>query len=174
MSSTFRTLTIVKHPLEDVWVTLRDGMPALAGSLSEIEEIRETGREHLGDAVVRVVNEWRARVKLPPGLDQLVSADMLRWTDHAEWDAVRQVCRWRVVPHAFHGELVSQGETRFTPIPNLLATRVEFDGSITIHAQNTFLTQAFYARAVQQTIAALIPRNFQALCREVEAYLKAR
>ncbi len=174
MSSTFRTLTVVKHPLADVWVTMRDRLHALAESLTEIEEIRETSREQLGENVVRVVNEWQARVTLPGGLDKLVSVDMLRWTDSALWDASRWVCRWQVVPRAFLGELVSEGETRLTPIPNLPATRVEFEGSITIRPEHTFLSQPLYARAVQQTVSSLIPRNFQKLCLEVEAYLKAR
>ncbi len=167
-------MTIVKHPLDTVWVTMRDHMPSLVGSLSEIEEIRETGREVLGESVVRVVNEWRARLKLPAGLDRLVSADMLSWVDHAEWDASLGVCRWRVVPHAFRGELISNGETRFEPVANVSATRVEFSGSITIQPRTTFLTQALDARAVQQTISSLIPRNFQTLCREINAHLSPR
>ncbi len=174
MSNTFRTLTIVKHPLERVWETMRDRMPELAASLVDIAEIRETCREQLGDMVVRVVNEWQANVKLPAGLDKLVSAEMLRWTDHAEWDDASRVCRWRVVPRAFSGKLVSQGETRLTRVPNLAATRVEFEGSITVQGDGTFLSHTVYARALQQTISSLIPRNFQTLCREVDAYLKVR
>ncbi len=173
MSIKFRTLTVVKHQMEDVWATMRDHMPALSVSLDEIEEIRETSRESTSESVVRVVNEWQARLKLPAGLDKLVSADMLSWTDHAEWDSSRWTCRWRVVPHAFRGELVSQGETRFEPIPAVSATRIEFSGAITVEPGTTLLNQAVVARGVQQTIAALIPRNFQMLCRQLEAHLSS-
>ncbi len=174
MSTSFRTVTVVKHPADDVWATMRDHLPSLAGSLADIQSIREAAREELGESVVRVVNEWEARVKLPAGLADLISTEMLRWTDHAEWDWSRMSCRWRVVPDAFRGELVSEGETGFEPIANFRATRITFSGAITLKPERTFLTKPLFAGMVQQAIASVIPRNFQVLCREVEEYIGRR
>ena len=174
MSTSFRTVTVVKHPVDDVWVTMRDHLPSLADSLADIRSIREAAREEVGESVVRVVNEWEARVNLPAGLDGLISAEMLRWTDHAEWDRSRMSCRWRVVPDAFRGELVSEGETGFVPIANHRATRIDFSGEIAIQPERTLLAKSIYAGLIRQTIASVIPRNFQVLCREVEGYIARR
>ena len=173
MSIKFRTLTVVKHQVEAVWTAMRDQMPALSVSLDEIEEIRETSRDTTDGSVVRVVNEWQARLKLPGGARQAGLGG------YAELDRPRRVGFVTLDVPLAHGASRLSRRAR-------LAGRdtVRVDSGRVGDTDRVFRGHHRRARydsvesgdrgaGIQQTIAALIRRNFQMLCRQLKAHLSS-
>jgi len=61
----FKSTAVIKHPIDLVWVTMRDKTPELVGLLDDVESVtvRERVEQDSGD--VNVINIWQAAPKLP-------------------------------------------------------------------------------------------------------------
>jgi len=94
-----RTVSIVKHPPELVWRTMRDRLPEIARLVEDIESVSASSKETDPAGAVHIVNIWQARPKLPAVVVSHVRADMLAWTDRSVWPAKKFECAWRIEPH---------------------------------------------------------------------------
>ena len=62
----FRSLVVLKRPQQELWTIMRDHLVEFAGSIADIEEIRQLERTADSDGMVHIVNEWRVRQQIPP------------------------------------------------------------------------------------------------------------
>jgi hypothetical protein len=75
-----RTVSIVKHPSELVWCTMRDRLHEIARLVDDTESVTASSKETDAAGAVHIVNIWQARPKLPAVIVSQVHADMLAWT----------------------------------------------------------------------------------------------
>lgn len=162
-------MMIVRHPPARVWTTIRDRLPELIPMLDDIEEVLVEARREERDGTVRIVNTWKAKPQIPSVLASIIRAEILAWTDRAEWRPGSLECHWRIEPH-FHPERTRcHGITRYEQAIGGGGTRVTFEGVLEVSAAShsgisAFLQQSTL-RAVESFVTGLIPKNFQKLVR---------
>jgi hypothetical protein len=125
----FQTVSIVKHHINAVWVSMRDDLPAVTSRREDIHSVTEQER-HASPRICRIVNVWKARTKLPPAAMRLLDADMFVWTDRAEWNNETRVCTWSIEPHHFRDSICCHGTTAFEPAVGGTGTRITFSGDL--------------------------------------------
>src|SRR4051794_28303534 len=111
----FKSIAIVKHPLDLTWVTIRDRMPELVPMLDDVASITVVERYDEGDGTVRLVNEWQVQVTLPIALRSVIKPEHLGWTDRAVWDAAARECRWSIEPFFLPEAVRCAGTTLYEP-----------------------------------------------------------
>jgi hypothetical protein len=162
----FATLVVVRCPTERLFVTMRDRMPELAASLSDIERIDELERREEPEGTL-VVSRWQPRPILPGVLAAKLAPDGIHWLDRAHWSEARRTCRWTIEPSLGEGAIACAGETTFEPAMAGRGTRARFAGTISIDsAYLGSLVGAFQGpvRSLVETIAtSMIPANFRAM-----------
>ena len=147
----------VAHPLDRVFATYRDELPALVPYLPNVREITVRSRTEHG-ALVELVNHWVGGADLPAVARRFISEDLLAWDDHARWDAQARVCHWRTEVAAFRDALRAEGETRFTAAgPS--ATRVHIDGVIEVDARKVRLVPRIFAGQVGPAVEAFLVKT---------------
>lgn len=173
----FNTVSMVKHPLEQVWNLMRDDLPKLADHMEDIESIRvESSRQ--GEGVHQLVNIWQASVQLPFDVASHLGADLFCWTDHAEWHEAEHQCRWRIEHKRFGEHFDCAGVTQFQRAMGGRGTRVTFSGSIELRLSNMpkvlGMLEDPTLKMVESMISKLIPKNFQKIASAVDSHLSAR
>jgi hypothetical protein len=173
----FKTIAVVKHPREAVWIAMRDRLPDLVRLLSDIEAVESQARDEDPDGVVRLVNLWRARAQVPAALAPVVTPEMLAWTDQAEWRPDAWECRWQIQPRFLTGGVRCAGVTRYAEAMAGRGTRLTFEGSLDVSTTGlpggVALLGGATGRAIEAFATGLIPRNFQKLAHAVDRYLEA-
>src|ERR1700719_3288075 len=79
-----KSISMLKYQRDDVWATVRDRLAEIVPLIDDIESITMQSREEGRDGVVRLVNIWKAKPKLPAIAAEYLKPDMLAWTDRAE------------------------------------------------------------------------------------------
>ncbi len=170
----FQTVSMVKHPLEEVWKVMRDELPRLADQMEDIERIRVESSRHSGN-VHRVINIWQASAPLPQYVASHLDRDLFSWTDHAEWHEAERECRWSIEHHYFGDSFSSAGVTRFEPAMGGRGTRITFSGAFELNKEK--LPKALGVledptlKIVESMLIKLIPKNFQKISTAIETYL---
>lgn len=174
---TFRTVAVVKHPRELVWLAVRDHMSDLVPRLEDVTSVLTQRRTEEPDGTIVLVNLWQARTDVPSVLKSLVKPDMLAWTDQAEWDERLWECQWQIQPVFVSGGPVCAGKTHFEPAIGGRGTRLAFNGSLDISKATIpgmpGLLAAASTSAIESFVATLIPRNFLKLAQAAGQYLDA-
>lgn len=175
----FKTITIIKHPIDCVWVSMRDDLPKIVHLLEDIESIDVELYEKKSH-ICKIINIWKASPPLPASLTKLLDSDMFVWTDRAEWNEKKQACSWDIELHHFRDKLQCSGSTIFTEAMGGKGTRIVFSGCIEWNYQSfsgfpIFLDDAV-RNVVESFISKLIPKNFrkitEALTNHIEACLQ--
>jgi hypothetical protein len=173
----FRCLVGLRHPTRQVAGAVRDLMPELAPVLEHVERISTLARVDRPDGGAALVNEWRVNPALPPGLDGVVTRDMLGWQDHADWAADLSECRWRIEPYFMAEAIDCRGTTRFEPAMGGRGTRALFEGQLDIDPSALSSLQPAWrvpaSLAVEFLIGTVIPKNFRKTVEAVAAMLEA-
>ncbi len=161
----FKSLVIIKHPVDLIWVATRDRMPELVPMLDEVASIAVVERHADRDGTVQLVNEWRAQVNLPPVLCSVIKPEHLGWTDRALWDEATRECRWSIEPFFFPEAVRCAGTTRYEPAIGGRGTRITFAGNIDVDTSKLGTIPAAFgwpvATAVEMLVTTIIPRNFR-------------
>jgi hypothetical protein len=161
----FKSLVIIKHPVDLTWVTIRDRMPELVPMLDDVASIAVVERHEDGDGTVQLVNEWWAQVNLPAALRSVIKPEHLGWTDRAVWDEAGRECRWSIEPFFLPEAVRCAGTTRYEPAIGGRGTRITFAGNIDIDAAKLGTIPAAFgwpvATAVEMLVTTIIPRNFR-------------
>lgn len=164
---TFKTLVVAKHAPDLVWTTIRDRLPELTRFIDDIEEITIGTRKSKPGGSMLLVNEWRAKVRIPSMLSSVITRDMLVWTDRAEWREKTRECRWEIEPHFRPEMMICKGTTLYEPAIGGRGTRVTFHGTLDITRPELLPVPSsmrrLVATGVESFIASLIPKNFQRL-----------
>jgi hypothetical protein len=160
---TFRTLVVVRQPLDQVWAVVRDRLPELAMTLDDVKSIVVIEREELGPGNVRLVNEWRSSQRIPAGLGDRLGITDLSWLDCNLWDEADHGCTWRIEPAVLKGQIRCNGSTRYEPAMGGRGTRVTFTGTFDLApgALATFAgpLQKPISAFVESIATTVIPRN---------------
>lgn len=170
----FRTVSIVKHPVESTWRVMRDELPLLGSKVDDIASISVESREQ-GDSVYRIVNVWRACPPLPGVVAQYLEPDMFAWTDRAEWHDVRRECHWSIEAHHFRDGLLCSGTTTFAHAMGGRGTRISFSGEVGWGKADIPGVPAFMQlpvrKGVEVLMASLVPKNFRKLIDALQRHL---
>ena len=125
---TFQALAVVKQPVDVMWATVRDQMPALAAMVEDVDSITLVERTDLGAGRLRLVNEWQAAQRIPELLAKPLKVSTVGWVDTAVWDSATMICTWSIKPHVFPDHIDCQGTTSYEAAMGGRGTRVTFQG----------------------------------------------
>lgn len=159
----FHSFTMVKQPVDQIWLVMRDQLPRVAGYLDDLESIDLLERSGHADGRMLLVNRWQARQRIPALLRGALGTDVISWIDRAHWDDQRLTCEWTITPSVLPDYIACHGTTRYEPAMAGRGTRVSFDGSFDL--KGGFLQRLPAAlepsvRALTENIVSqLIPRN---------------
>jgi hypothetical protein len=172
----FSTVSIVKHPIDRVWIAMRDDLPKLVDLLEDIESISVELNEQ-GPHIHKVVNIWKACPQLPQSIAMRLDSDMFVWTDRAEWNEEKRECLWSIEVHHFRDRVRCSGLTSFGSAMGGRGTRVTFAGSIGWHNRDPSKVTGFLEEAVYKSVEALmrdlVPRNFRKITDALAKHLDA-
>lgn len=161
----FKSVVIVKHPLDLVWTTIRDRLPEMVPMLADVASITVLDRREDGSGTISLINEWRVRLNIPTILSAVVKPEMLGWIDRAEWGEVTHECRWAIEPFFLAEAVRCAGTTVYGPAIGGRGTRITFAGTLDIdnarlRAIPTSLGVPVSA-ALETLVSTLIPKNFR-------------
>lgn len=168
----FRTVGVIKVPVEDAWQAMRDELAAVVELLPNVESVKETSREVVTPRRVRITNAWKAAVRIPPVCADFLKPEMLGWIDIAEWDSEDLSCEWSIEPNHFRGHLTCAGRTCFTPAMGGRGTRLTFEGELGWQAPPSM--NSLLAAGLAPLFASLIPGNYQKLTKALGQHLEGR
>jgi nitrogen fixation protein len=174
----FKSIIIVKHPLDAVWTTIRDRMTELVPMLEEVASIIVVDRNSDADGTVRLVNEWRVRLSIPTALGSLVKPEMLGWTDRAEWRESTHECCWAVEPFFLPQAVRCAGTTLYEPAIGGRGTRITFAGTLDVDRMKLGAVPVSLgipvSAALETIVTTAIPKSFRKTTDAVEKLLGPR
>ena len=173
---TFKSIVLSKHPVEPLWLMVRDQMPVLASSLDDIERVTVVERRPNTRGRVRLVNEWSAKPQLPIPLKPLIGSDSFIWLDHAEWIEAEKRCSWRIEPRFLPGRIQCHGNTQYAPAMGGRGTRITFEGELDVtpgpKAGTVRLLEQSIMPIVESVVTVMIPRNFRRIVEAADRRLE--
>lgn len=160
----FKTISMIKQPVELVWETFRDRFEEIGQRVDDLEYIafKEKTENEAGQLVS--VYEWKADPNLPAMVKSYIQPNMLTWTDTATWDAENKVCYWEIESHYFKDKMKCTGSTSFHPAMGGRGCRLTFQG--TIHWEGGGLPalvgimEGPVTRAMESVISKMVPKSF--------------
>jgi hypothetical protein len=171
----FRTVVILKHPVDQVWRMMRDDMEAVIAAGDGLSELSVLRREVQAAGGVRVVSRWQAEASVPALAAPYVNADMFRWEDDAVWIDAQHECRWSIKTMHLPDRIACRGVTRYEPAMGGRGTRMSMEG--TFHWDlGGFLDlpgslEALVNRGIENFVGGMIPRNFRNVAEAVKRRL---
>lgn len=159
----FRSLVVVKQPVDVLWATVRDRLPELVPRLDDVAAVTVIERTEVGPDQVRLVNEWRAEQRIPDAVARVVQSNDIGWIDHNEWDGTTHVCRWSIEPNVFPEHITCSGATSYTEAMGGRGSRVTFEGTFELApgALSGFASalERPISAFVETMVTTLIPKN---------------
>lgn len=150
------TESVVTHPIEKVFATMRDRLPELVPFLSGAESIEVAAREEPGPGRVRMLNHWQGNKNVAPkAVRPFLTRGLLRWKDHAEWDQQARTVKWRFEAFHFDKLFDCQGENRFESTAEG-HTRITIDGDLDIYPERMPGVPRFLAKKLKPKIESFI------------------
>ena len=165
--------SIIRHPIDAVYTTYRDELPALAEFLPDVSEIRVLSRED-GVNGPSVVNEWFASADLPEVAKKFIKPEMMRWKDRAEWNDAEKYVAWTLEIPAFKGQVQCSGRNTFTDDGNG-GTRVVLTGDLKVNIKKIpgvpRLLVGRIAPKIESFVVRLITPNLKNVNVSLQQYL---
>ena len=171
----FNSVTIVKFPLDLVWISIRDRLPELVPFMEDMEKITQLKREDLPGGIVRLDNLWQANPKLPILQSLNLKPEMFAWIDRAEWQDESYECRWEIESQYLADSLECRGVTHYEPAMGGRGTRVNFEGQLgigSISLPGIAYLDGSYLKGFEALASSLIPKNLRKMTTAVEVLLK--
>jgi hypothetical protein len=170
----FSSIAIVKHPLDLVWVTIRDRLPELVPFIEDMEQITQLKREELPEGIVKLDNLWQANLKLPVLQFAKLKPEMFAWIDQAEWREHTHECHWEIKAQYLPDSLECRGVARYQPAIGGRGTRVTFEGQLGVSAVNLpglGMLDGSFLKGFESLASSLIPKNMRKLTEAVGGFL---
>ncbi len=171
----FKRTLIITHPVEVVWIAMRDEMPHVVDLLKEIESIDVKAYELQDSDNVVVTKVWTAAPELPRFVANYIKPGMLSWTEYGEWIQADQLCNWTIQSHAFKNAIHCNGVTKFEPAIGGKGTKTTFSGSIEIDLEQLSdefkLAKSMSTQVIELIAQSIIPRNFAEVTKAIGRYL---
>lgn len=171
----FKSVILVKHPVETVWQTIRDRLPEMVQFLDDVKDIKLESRTQNPNSL-QLINVWQADIILPTKVQTILETDSVKWTDRAEWFEENNLCQWSIEPHFFKDRIDCKGSTQFESAIGGRGTRITFGGELVINTKDIPGVPAFMESTVTKTvesiITTLIPKNFRKITDALSILLK--
>jgi len=169
----FKSIMVVHHQPKVVWATVRDHLEELVPFMDNVASITNRSRDESKTGVVRLVNHWHAKARIPSALASVIRPELLSWIDYAEWRESSSECAWRIEPRFQVDRVRCKGVARYENAMGGRGTRVTFEGTLELLAGGSLLGGTI-AGALETFIVALLPHNTQSLYRAVGTFLDRR
>ena len=173
----FKSITIVKYPLQSVWATIRDNLPGLVPLMEDVEKVTLLDRQEQSNGTVRIDNLWQANPRLLALLKLNLNPENLAWVDRSEWHTPVFECHWRIEPRFMPEHIQSWGVARYEPAIGGRGTRITFEGQIGAVNNGSGVLPSFLdgprLRGFETLAGSLIPNNLRKLTEAVSVYLDA-
>lgn len=168
--------SLIHHPLDRVYRAYKDELVDIAAFMPNIKEVRVLSRTEIPGGV-RLHNEWAGKGEIPKVVRGILTPEMVKWDDYADWDDVGHLCHWQIKTRAFTENCSCHGTNRLVAEgPD--ATRVTLQGTLDVHLAGIPGVPGFLARRVapqvEKFIIALITPNLEEVNRALERYLNSR
>ncbi len=165
----------IHHPLDLVYQSYRDHLPLVAPYTPDIKEIVVHSREDLAQGP-KIHNEWIVQRELPKVVQGLVTPDMMRWNDYAQWDNAAYHVDWELQIPAFPDQVHCLGRNAFfADGPD--ATIVRLTGELEINLKNIPGVPRMLAGRLtpkgEAFIVKLVTPNLEKVNTSLERYLDA-
>jgi hypothetical protein len=163
-------------PAQEVFLLLRDDMPALVPYLHDVASITVTSRRDEPDAV-HLVNLWQGDTAAIPGpIRKFARPELFSWNDHASWTTANRTARWRLEPRVGARVFDCQG---VTSVHERGATsHLQMDIDLVIHADAVPGVPKLVARRLQPQVEMAIERqltpNMRRLAESIRAYAASK
>jgi len=165
----------IHHPIERVYQSYRDRLPEIAPYTPDIKEIVVHSREEL-EVGPKIHNEWIIERDVPRVVQGLITADMLRWNDYAQWNNAAHHVDWELQIPAFPDKVKCWGRNAFFA-EGADATRVVLSGELEINLQNVPGVPRILAGRltpkVEAFIVKLVTPNLEKVNSSLERFLDA-
>jgi hypothetical protein len=169
----FRNLVVLKRPREEIWTIMRDHLVDFAGSIADIEDIRQLERTADSDGVVHIVNAWRMRQQIPAAIRSMLKIGALGWIDRNSWDPASGTCSWTIEPQFLVDYIACSGQTAFASAMAGQGTRVTFAGEIDFKPGllGSFGSlEPMVSGFLETIVTTIIPRNLRAVVETAAAF----
>jgi hypothetical protein len=170
-----KSVSMLKYQRGDVWAAVRDRLTEIVPLIDDIDSVTTQSREEGRDGVVRLVNIWRAKPKLPAIAADYLKPNMLAWTDRAEYRRLTFECVWRIEPHFLSDRVKCSGVTRYEQAMGGRGTRVIFEGDLDLVLLNLpgvpAILESPLSSAIETFVSSLVPKNFRKLIEAVGQFL---
>ncbi len=160
----FKSIVVVKQPVDLVWRTVRDYMPEIASKLDDVERVTVRERRQVDGGTIEILNDWRIRPVVPM-LADWVGQENLGWLDRATWDETTRTCSWSISPFFLTDAIRCSGRAVYEAAMDGAGTKVLFEGTFDLDASRIggvlgSVTRPAIAVA-ESVIKNLIPKNFR-------------
>ena len=165
----------IHHPLALVYESYRDRLSEVAPYTPDVKEIVVHSREEL-EIGPKIHNEWIVDRELPRVVQGLVSQDMMRWNDYAQWNNAQHHVDWELQIPAFPNQVRCRGRNAFfADGPG--GTLVRLTGELEISLKDVpgvprILAGRLRPR-VESFIVKLVTPNLEKVNQSLERYLDA-
>lgn len=167
--------SLIRHPRERVFRAYRDELPLAVTFLPNVKEIIVRSRTEDG-SVVKLHNEWVGKGEIPRIAQGLLSPEMLRWDDFAEWDEAAMMCRWKLGLRVFNDKFRCSGTNTITA--EGAGTRVTLRGDLQLELSEIPGVPRILAGRikpqVESFIIALVRPNLEQVNQALGKYLDAK
>ncbi len=171
-----RAETTVAGARDAVYRVNRDRLVELVEYLPNVRAIEVKSRSEKGPGRIAMVNVWHGGGELPAAVRSFLSASMLSWTDHAEWDQDSWSCAWRSESHSFREAVDSSGRNEFVDLGGRTSIRIA--GRIDVDAGRLpgvpRLLAGKVGKLVEGFLVKQVQDNLSEIGRGVERYLRER
>ena len=172
-----KSISVLKHPRESVWTTIRDRLPEIVPFLDDIESVKVQSRDERPDGAVQLVNLWKAKPKLPAIAANYIMPDMLAWIDRADYRPQSFECHWQMEPLFFSERIKCAGVTRYESAMGGRGPRVTVEGDLELSTHNLpgvpAILEGALASGVAAFVTALVPKNFRKLIDAVGQFMES-
>jgi len=169
----FRSLVVLKRPQQELWAIMRDHLAEFAGSIADIQEVRQIERTTGDDCTVHIVNDWRMRQQIPAAIRSMLKIGELGWIDRNSWNAATGTCSWTIEPSFLGDHIACSGETTFTTAMAGRGTRVAFAGALDLKPGllgSLGSIEPLVSGFLESIVTTIIPRNLRAVVEAAAAF----
>ena len=174
----FKTVSIVKFPVEETWQAMLHHLPDIANDVDELDSIKEMERTTNTAGNTKVVSVWKAKPKMPDMVMKHIKPAMLEWDDIALWKEKEKIIEWQIHSHHYYDELQCAGTTAFEPAMGSKGCKITFSGALQWKGQvfsvNLGVLDNVIAKAAESVLAQIIPSNFRKITEALGRYVEKK
>jgi hypothetical protein len=169
----FQSLVVLRRPRSELWRIMRDHLADFAGSIADIESVRQTERIAAGEGTTQIINEWRVRQQIPDRIRSMLNIGAIGWIDRNTWDEQTSTCTWTIEPTFLREHIACSGQTIFADAMAGRGTRVTFSGELDLRPGmlgSLSGIESIVSGFIESIVTTIIPRNLRAVVEAAAAY----